>query len=98
MTREIVTCKFWIHKKKGEFEPDPKAKIDPISKCEIYIQAKHVRKPFFSTYRTSEPLELMHSDVSYSNRALKRGEKVFCDIYTCPLYVLLYFLKVRIKS
>ena len=25
MTREIVTCKFWIHKKKGEFEPDPES-------------------------------------------------------------------------
>jgi len=41
----------------------PKAKLDPTFKCEVFVQAKHVRKLFSLINRNSDPLELIHSDV-----------------------------------
>ena len=65
-----------------------------LLRCEICVQGKNTRKSFPSITRTSEPLELIHSDVCDSNRVLTRGGRryfvTFIDDYSkfCHTYLL----------
>jgi len=64
----------------------PKSSFDTSSRCEIYVQVKNTQKSFLSITRTSESLELIHSDVCGSNRVLTRGGRryfvAFIDDYS----------------
>ena len=75
----------------------PKSSFDSSSRCEICVQGKHTRKYFPSITRTSEPLELIHSDVCVSNRVLTRGSiryfVTFIDDYSKLCYT--YLLKFK---
>jgi len=72
----------------------PKSSFDTSSRCEICVQDKNTRKSFPSITRTSEPLELIHSDVCDTNRVLTRGGRryfvTFIDDYSkfCHTYLL----------
>ena len=50
-------------------------KHDDEKKCEICIQAKMTKKPFFKSDRNFIMLELVHSDVCELNGVLTRGGK-----------------------
>ena len=41
----------------------PSFKINPKHKCETCVEAKWTRSSFHSIERSSEPLDLVHSDV-----------------------------------
>ena len=45
----------------------PKFKLDPNHKCEISVESKLTRTSFQSIERSSEPLELIHSDIYVRN-------------------------------
>ena len=72
----------------------PKSSFDSSSRCEICVQGKTTRKSFPSITRTSEQLELIHSDVCDSNRVLTRGGRryfvTFIDDHSkfCHTYLL----------
>jgi len=48
----------------------PKSSFDTSSRYEICVHGKNTQKIFPSITRTSEPLELIHSDVCNSNKVL----------------------------
>ena len=66
----------------------------PYQITRLDVQGKHVRTPFYSITRNSEPLELSHSDVCDSNKVLTRGGRryfvAFIDDYSkfCYTYLL----------
>ena len=68
-------------------------KQDVHNKCEIYIESKIRKKPFPSTNRNSQLLELIHSDVCELNDILTRGGKryfiTFIDDFSRYTYVYL---------
>ncbi|CAM8986525.1 unnamed protein product [Rhodiola kirilowii] len=69
-----------------------------VSKCEICIEAKHARKSFSSpVYRTSELLELIHSDLADFKNTASRGGKhyyiTFVDDFS--KYTRVYLLKSK---
>ena len=76
-----------------------KTSFDSSSKFEICVQDKHVRTPFHSITRNSEPLELIHSDMCDSNRVLIRDGRryfvTFIDDYSKFCYT--YLLKSKEK-
>ena len=55
------------------------------SKCEICVEAKHFKKPFKTVERSSELLELIHSDLgdfkNYTSRGGKKYYMTFIDDY-----------------
>ena len=53
-------------------------KQDVHDKCEICNESKIRKKPFLSTNRDSQLLELVHSDVCELNDILTRGGKRYC--------------------
>ena len=55
--------------------------LDDENKCEICIQAKMTKKPFFKSNRNSILLEFVHSDVCELNGILTRGSKRFIIIF-----------------
>jgi len=75
----------------------PKSSFDSTYKCEICIQGKHVRTPFHSITRNSEPLELIHSDVCDSNRVLTRGGRRYfvTFIHDHSKFYYTYLLKFK---
>jgi hypothetical protein len=68
-------------------------KQDVHDKCEICIESKSRKKPFPSTNRDSQLLELVHSDVCELNGILTRGGKryfiTFIDDFSRYTYVYL---------
>ena len=56
-------------------------KHDDEKKCEICIQAKMTKKPFFKSNRNYILLEFVHSDVCELNGILTRGSKRFIIIF-----------------
>ena len=47
-------------------------------KCEIYVQAKLTKKPFFTIERNTQLLDLIHFDICEYNGVLTRaGKKYF---------------------
>ena len=60
------------------------------SKCEICVEAKHFKKPFKIVERSSELLELIHSDLgdfkNYMSRGGKKYYMTFIDDYSRYIY------------
>ena len=72
----------------------PKFGINKTLKCEICVESKFARKPFKSIERSSELLELDHSDVCDLKMTPTRGGRkyfiTFIDDYSkfCYVYLL----------
>ena len=75
----------------------PKFKIDPNHKCEIYVESKLTRTSFQSIERSSEPLELIHSDMCDLKFIQTRGGKKYflTLIDDCTRYCYVYLLKSK---
>ena len=69
----------------------PNFKIDPNHKCEICVESKLTRTSFKSIERSSEPLELIHSDICDLKFIQTRGGKKYflTLIDDCTRYVYL---------
>ena len=72
----------------------PKFDINETQKCEICVESKFARKPFKSIERSSELLELVHSDLCDLKMTPTRGGRkyfiTFIDDYSrfCYVYLL----------
>ena len=75
----------------------PKFKIDPNHKCEIYVESKLIRTSFQSIERSSEPLELIHSDICDLKFIQTRGGKKYflTLIDDCTRYCYVYLLRSK---
>ena len=66
-------------------------------KCEICVEAKHFKKPFKTVERSSELLELIHSDLGDFKNTMSRGGKryyiTFIDDYS--RYTRVYLLSSK---
>jgi hypothetical protein len=66
-------------------------------KCEICVEAKHFKKPFKTVERSSELLELIHSDLGDFKNTISRGGKryyiTFIDDYS--RYTRVYLLSSK---
>ena len=75
----------------------PKFKIDPNHKCEICVESKLARTSFQSIERSSEPLELIHSDICDLKFIQTRGGKKYflTLIDDCTRYCYVYLLRSK---
>ena len=75
----------------------PKFKIDPNHKCEICVESKLARTYFQSIERSSEPLELIHSDICDLKFIQTRGGKKYflTLINDCTGYCYVYLLRSK---
>ena len=75
----------------------PKFKIDPNHKCEICVESKLARTSFQSIERSSEPLELIHSDICDMKFIQTRGGKKYflTLIDDCTRYCYVYLLRSK---
>ena len=75
----------------------PNFKIDPNHKCEICVESKLTRTYFQSIERSSEPLELIHSDISDMKFIQTRGGKKYflTLIDDCTRYCYVYLLRSK---
>ena len=75
----------------------PNFKIDPNHKCEICVESKLTRTSFQSIERSSEPLELIHSDICDLKFIQTRGGKKYflTLIDDCTRYCYVYLLKSK---
>ena len=75
----------------------PKFQIDPNHKCEIFVESKLTRTSFQSIERSSEPLELIHSDI-YDLKFIQTrgGKKYFLTLIDdCIRYCYVYLLRSK---
>ena len=74
-----------------------KFKIDPNHKCEICVESKFARTSFQSIERSSEPLELIHSDICDMKFIQTRGGKKYflTLIDDCTRYCYVYLLRSK---
>ena len=75
----------------------PKFQIDPNHKCEICVESKLTRTSFQSIERSSEPLELIHSDICDLKFIQTRGGKKYFPklIDDCTRYCYVYLLRSK---
>ena len=75
----------------------PKFKIYPNHKCEICVESKLARTSFQSIERSSEPLELIHSDICDLKFIQTRGGKKYflTLIDDCTRYCYVYLLRSK---
>ena len=75
----------------------PKFKIDPNHKCDICVESKLTRTSFQSIERSSEPLELIHSDICDLKFIKTRGGKKYflTLIDDCTRYCYVYLLRSK---
>ena len=75
----------------------PNFKIDPNHKCEICVESKLTRTSFQSIERSSEPLELIHSDICDLKFIQTRGGKKYflTLIDDCTRYYYVYLLRSK---
>ena len=75
----------------------PNFKIDPNHKCEICVESKLTRTSFQSIERSSEPLELIHSDICDLKFIQTRGGKKYflTLIDDCTRYCYVYLLRSK---
>ena len=75
----------------------PNFKIDPNHKCEICVESKLIRTSFQSIERSSEPLELIHSDICDLKFIQTRGGKKYflTLIDDCIRYCYVYLLRSK---
>ena len=78
----------------------PKFKLDPNHKCEICVESKLTRTSFQSIERSSEPLELIHSNI-YDLKFIQTrgGKKYFLTLLDdCTRYYYVYLLRSKDKA
>ena len=75
----------------------PNFKIDPNHKCEICVEYKLTRTSFQSIERSSEPLELINSDICDLKFIQTRGGKKYflTLIDDCTRYYYVYLLRSK---
>ena len=75
----------------------PNFKIDSNHKCEICVESKLTRTSFQSIERSSEPLELIHSDICDLKFIQTRGGKKYflTLIDDCTRYCYVYLLRSK---
>ena len=75
----------------------PKFQIDPNHKCEICVESKFTRTSFQSIERSSEPLELIHSDIcDLKFIQMRGGKKYFLTLIdNCTRYCYVYLLRSK---
>lgn len=75
----------------------PKCSFDSNIKCETCVEAKLTRTSFHSIERTSEPLQLIHSDIcDLKFVQTKGGKKYFLTfIDDCTRYCYVYLLRSK---
>ena len=75
----------------------PKFKIDPNHKNEICVESKLAKTSFQSIERSSEPLELIHSDICDLEFIQTRGGKKYflTLIDDCTRYCYVYLLRSK---
>ena len=75
----------------------PNFKIDPNHKCENCVESKLTRTSFQSIERSSEPLELIHSDICDLKFIQTRGGKKYflTLIDNCTRYCYVYLLRSK---
>ena len=75
----------------------PKFKLDPNHKCEICVVSKLTRTYFQSIERSSEPLELIHSDIcDLKFIQMREGKKYFLTLIDdCTRYCYVYLLRSK---
>ena len=75
----------------------PKFQIDPNHKCEICVESKLTRTSFQSIERSSETLELIHSDICDLKFIQTRGGKKYflTLIDDCTRYCYVYLLRSK---
>ena len=66
-------------------------------KCEVCIRSKIIKKPFPSVERSSQILDLVHTDICELNGVLTRGGKRYFITFIddCSRYVYVYLLKSK---
>ena len=75
----------------------PNFKIDPNHKCEICVESKLIRTSFQSIERSSQPLDLIHSDI-YDLKFIQTqgGKKYFLTLIDdCTRYCYVYLLRSK---
>ena len=75
----------------------PKFKLNPNHKCEICVESKLTRTSFQSIERSSEPLELIHSNICNLKFIQTRGGKKYflTLIDDCTRYCYVYLLRSK---
>ncbi|GJR60008.1 retrovirus-related pol polyprotein from transposon TNT 1-94 [Tanacetum coccineum] len=80
-----------------KFNSIPNCHIDSKYKCETCVEAKLTRTPFKSVKRTTEPLDMIHTDIcDLKSLPTKGGNKYFITfIDDCTKYCYVYLLKSK---
>ncbi|KAL6334035.1 hypothetical protein AAG906_000090 [Vitis piasezkii] len=75
----------------------PKFNIDPNHKCETCVESKLTKVPFHSVERSTEPLDLIHSDICDLKFVQTRGGKKYFITFIddCTRYCYVYLLKSK---
>ena len=75
----------------------PKMSIDPNHKCETCVESKLARTSFKSIERSTEPLELIHSDVCDLKFVQTRGGKKYFITFIddCTRYCYVYLIRSK---
>ena len=71
--------------------------VDNFKKCEICIKSKMVKKPFHSVKRTSQLLDLIHTDICEMNGMLTRGGNRYFITFIddCSRFTYVYLVKTK---
>ncbi|GJW63074.1 pol polyprotein [Tanacetum coccineum] len=80
-----------------KFNSIPNCHIDSKYKCETCVEAKLTRTSFKLVKRTTEPLDMVHTDIcDLKSLPTKGGNKYFINfIDDCTKYCYVYFLKSK---
>ncbi|GJU14257.1 retrovirus-related pol polyprotein from transposon TNT 1-94 [Tanacetum coccineum] len=80
-----------------KFNSIPNCHIDSKYKCETCVEAKPTRTSFKSVKRTTEPLDMVHTDIcDLKSLPTKGGNKYFITfIDDCTKYCYVYLLKSK---
>ncbi|GJW01682.1 retrovirus-related pol polyprotein from transposon TNT 1-94 [Tanacetum coccineum] len=80
-----------------KFNSIPNFRIDSKYKCETCVEAKLTRTSFKSVKRTTEPLDMIHTDIcDLKSLPTKGGNKYFITfIDDCTKYCYVYLLKSK---
>ena len=73
----------------------PKCHIDHNIKCQICVEAKLTKTPFYTVERSSEPLDLIHSDLCDLKFVQTRGGKKYFITFIddCTRFCYVYLLR-----
>ena len=73
----------------------PKCHIDHNIKCQICVEAKLTKTPFYTVERSSKPLDLIHSDICDLKFVQTRGGKKYFITFIddCTRFCYVYLLR-----